>query len=654
VIEDTDGKLWIGTLGQGLDSFDGRGFHAITTKQGLIDNAILSLERDSDGDLWVGTKNGISRLRHGVPIASYSEAQGLSGREVHALFVDAQGVLWAGTDRGLDRFNGKYFVQAGVVPDTDKSGVVALNGGRTVRLFASVGAPGLYLLRDNAAANHALDISHPIDCYYLDSARHVVWMGTLGSGLLRWSNGKISHVRVKDGLYDNRIYSILKDDSANFWLASSKGIFRVSEGELEAFAESKVRSVTSIPFSTGQLHFECRAGVQPAACRTRDGRLWFSTTGGVVMIDPNHLHNNAIAPPVSITAVLVNGRRVNPHRSIQIKPSETNNLEIHYAGLSFISPEKMTFEYRLDGYDKTWIDAGTRREAFFTNLPPGQFRFLVRARNADGIESIETAGLPFTVEPKLYQRWWFIPLLALMMGLAAATWYRLRIRRLKLSFDLVLAERSRIARELHDTLLQGLSGITMQLHALWIRLPASKERLFLREIIQDAGKCASEARQSLWGLRTIGPGSSDISAKLERLVRQSTMDKRISLSLDIERVSLSSAPEAEFQLLRIAQEAISNVLRHSRALELTVSLKVRDGSLVLIVEDDGVGFVESAEPHSEHFGLVGMRERAAEIGAELRISSLPKHGTKVCISLHLEPFPAAESNESPPIAHQIR
>ncbi len=345
-------------------------------------------------------------------------------------------------------------------------------------------------------------------------------MGTLGSGLLRWQNATLAHIRVKDGLYDNRIYSILKDDKSNFWMASSKGIFRVSEKELDDFADGKIRSVTSIPFSTGQLRFECQSGVQPAACRTRDGRLWFSTTNGLVVVDPNHLRHNQIPPPVRITAIIVNGQRIDPRQDLQFKPFE-KNVEIRYSGLSFISPEKVAFRYILEGYEKSWTEAGPRREAFFTNLPPGNFHFKVMARNADGVWSTQAASLNFAVEPRLYQRPWFLALLALAIAVMITAGYRMRIRQLKHRFDLVLAERSRIARELHDTLLQGLSGITMQLQALWTRLPASAEKRVLGEIIKDAGQCSTEARQSLWGLRVTGKEPLRFSERLAKLCASS-------------------------------------------------------------------------------------------------------------------------------------
>jgi ligand-binding sensor domain-containing protein/signal transduction histidine kinase len=630
VLEDTQGRLWIGTLGHGLNSFDGRHFRALTKKDGLLDDTILALQLDRAGDLWVGSNRGLNRLRNGKVVAAYTRREGLSGASVRALAVDAENVLWVGTDGGLDRFEDGRFVKSNFHP---RSPIVALTGGRAVRLFISGIDSGFTYVKGNQAKTYSLDVTHVVDCYYVEPERHQAWMGTLGSGLLLWKNGVVTHIRVRDGLYDNRIYSILRDDRANFWLASSKGIFRVGEKELQDFVDGKARYLTSIPFTTGQLHFECRSGVQPAAWRTGDGRLWFSTTSGLVVVDPNHLMNNSIAPPVQITSVVVNGNRVAPRVGLQLKPQE-RNLEVRYAGLSFISPEKMTFRYMLDGYDRNWTDAGSRREAIFTNLPPGNFRFRVMGRNADGVWSGENASLSFGVEPRLYQRRWFFPLLALLAAGLIAAGYRMRIRRLQHGFDLVLAERSRIARELHDTLLQGFAGITMQLQALWTRLPLSKEKTFLSEIIKDAAHCSTEARQSLWGLRTTTSVSPDFAGKLANLARDTTAQSSVELSLRLDPVSLENRPEAEYQLLRIAQEAISNSLRHARAGKIDVLLTAAGKRAELSIHDDGEGFDVSRQQFG-HFGMAGMRERAGEIGARLTIESAPGRGSTVCVSFSL-------------------
>lgn len=654
VYQDAAGRLWIGTLGNGLNYLDGNHFHSLTRRNGLSDDRILSLAGGKNGELWVGTERGLDRLRGGAVFASYSTRDGLSANAIHSLFLDVDGTLWAGTAKGLDRFDGRHFVSSVVGSPRETPDVLALGGSRITRLFVSTDLPGFYALRGGAVTSYSMAVMRPVDCYFLDSVHRTAWMGTLGSGLIRWRNGMIVHVHVRDGLYDNRIYSILKDGHGNFWMASSKGIFRVSESELDDFADGKTHSITSIPFSTGQLRFECQSGVQPAAYQTQDGRLWFSTTSGLVMVDPNHLINDTVPPSVQITATIVNGRRVASQGELKVMPWEEKNLEIHYAGLTFISPEKVSFRYILEGYNKEWIDAGDRREAFFTNLPPGQFQFKVLARNADGIWSKQAASLALTIEPRLYQRSWFFPLLAIMSGLLVALGYRVRIRHLNNRFALVLAERNRIARELHDTLLQGLSGITMQLQAVWTRLPASKERIFLGEVIKDAARCSQEARQSLWGLRTSGPGAADFSEHLATVARRAVQGKPIALLLDLQPFSLRSTPGTEFQLLRIAQEAISNTLAHAQAETLKVQLRQEANELCLVLQDDGVGFATDAERPFGHYGLTGMQERASEIGGELSVTSRPGWGTKIEVCVPLSRPSEADGNAETPFEHQYK
>ncbi len=654
VLEDRAGALNIGTLGRGLNIFEHGVFRAVTMHDGLVDNTVLSLELDHTGDLWVGTRRGLNRLHNGHVIASYRSFGPVAAAAVRSLFEDNQGTLWIGTDKGLVRFERDRFSFVPGATDEGTRPVLALAGGRTVRLFVSTEGPGFHLLRDGQFEARALGITHPVDCFFLNYDRHSAWMGTLGSGLLRWANGKIDRVRIKDGLYDNRIYQILSDGRGNFWMASSKGIFRVSEDELGRVADGQARFVNSMPFSTGQLRFECRSGVQPAACRTRDGRLWFSTTNGLVVIDPAHPAGDAAAPPAQITEVLVNGEHVRSSGPLALKPDQ-KNLEIRYAGLSFASPEKVTFRYKLDGFDKDWIEAGARREAFFTNLPPKHFRFLVFARTANGTISAAPAMIDFTVEPRLYQRAWFIPLLALLTGLASIAAYRLRMKRVRQRFDVVLAERSRIARELHDTLLQGLSGVTMQLQALWMRMPLSKEKNLLGGIIEDAGACAHEARQSLRGLRSVTAQSEDFSELLAQLCREALRGSDISLNLDLQSVGLQGLPETEFQLLRIAREVVSNTREHADASALDVRLSIHKGRLRLSFEDNGIGFIATNGIQLlDHFGLVGIRERALEIGADLTVSSAPGEGTK--ITVELTPGKSAittDKSQAPSVEHQI-
>jgi signal transduction histidine kinase len=471
-------------------------------------------------------------------------------------------------------------------------------------------------------------------------------MATLGSGLIRLKGGNLSHVRVKDGLFDDKIYAILPDDHENFWFASSKGIFRTSRKDLENFAEGRSRRVGSLPFTTGQVRFECQSGVDPAAWRTHDGRLWFSTTSGLVVVDPNHLAPNTLPPPTQIETLFVNGQRREAAGALELAPFE-KNLEIRYAGLSFVTPEKVTFRYILDGYDREWVEAGTRREAFYTNLPPGHFRFRVIASNSDGVWSTKGASLDFTIEPRLYQRRWFFPLIVLLLGIAIWLGYQIRVRNLRRQFNLVLSERTRIARELHDTLLQGLSGVTMQLQALWTRVPPSSERHTLQDIIKDAGNCLTEARQSLWGLRNRTGADNGIAEKLNRQAEQAVAGTSIKLVLQVTPTPPPLSPEIEYQLLRIAQEAVSNSIRHAKPKTIEVRLQYVDDTLELMVRDDGIGFsTETQHADLGHYGLVGMQERAGEIGARLMITSVRSLGTDVTVTMKTRKLAGQDSGRT--------
>jgi signal transduction histidine kinase/ligand-binding sensor domain-containing protein len=630
VVEDKSGTLWIGTPENGLIRYDGHRFSSVTKANGLLDDGILSLLPEANGDLLAGTEKGLNRLRKGKVIASYTRRDGLAGNEINSLFQDAEGALWVGTEAGLSVMKSGRVTRVDQLDQLPREHVVALGGGRTTRLFVSTSSGHLYCMRNGKmAALPSSDPTRAIASYYHDAEHRSIWMGTLGSGLIRLRGGGLTHVRVKDGLFDDKIYAILPDDHENFWFASSKGIFRCSRKDLEDFTEGKTRRVSSLPFTTGQVRFECQSGVNPAAWRTHDGRLWFSTTSGLVVVDPNHLAPNTLPPPTQIETLFVNGQRREAAATLQLAPFE-KNLEIRYAGLSFVTPEKVAFRYILDGYDKEWVEAGTRREAFYTNLPPGHFRFRVIASNSDGIWSTKGASLDFTIEPRLYQRRWFFPLLGVLAGLAVWLGYQIRVRNLRRQFNLVLSERTRIARELHDTLLQGLSGVTMQLQALWTHFPPSSERRTLEEIIKDAGKCLTEARQSLWGLRNRTGSDNGISDRLTRQAQQALAAAPIKLVLRITPTPPPLSPEVEYQLLRIAQEAVSNAVQHAEPKTVEVRLECVDDGLELLVRDDGAGFSTETQ-HAElgHYGLLGMQERAGEIGARLMITSVRGLGTDV-------------------------
>jgi signal transduction histidine kinase len=374
----------------------------------------------------------------------------------------------------------------------------------------------------------------------------------------------------------------------------------------------------------------------------RDGQLWFSTIRGFIVIDPEHLQRNVPPPPVVIEDPIVNGRSQSAG-SIGSLPAGQKNLEFNYTGLSFLSPTRLTFRYRLEGYDKDWIDAGTRRQAFYTNLPPATFHFRVTACNvADDLCNETGSVVTFTLAPAYYQRVWFWPLMLALAALAGWLGYQIRIRRLRERYDLIVAERSRIARELHDTLIQGFSGITMAMQALAARLRPSEERGRLQDIIQDAASCLRETRRSVAGLRGARAEASGLSASIAQATRQITETKNVRLKLKLGPEPPHLPAEFEYNLLRIATEAVTNAVKHSGARNIEVTLKSGPASVFLSVADDGAGCEPSEHGHLKpgHYGLIGMKERAAQIGAEFSFESAPGRGTLVSV---LAPAPVERS-----------
>jgi signal transduction histidine kinase len=272
------------------------------------------------------------------------------------------------------------------------------------------------------------------------------------------------------------------------------------------------------------------------------------------------------------------------------------------------------------------------------------------ASSSDGVWSTDGASIDFTIEPLLYQRAWFFPLIASLLGLAIWAGYLIRIRNLKRQFRLVISERSRIARELHDTLLQGLSGVTMQLQALWTRLPSSShEREVLGDIIKDAGTCLSDARHSLWGLRTPRGNEAGLAENLARHARQAVSGTSIKLIVEAQPALLRFSPDTEYQLLRIAKEAIANAVRHAEPKTIEVRLECRPNAIELVIRDDGKGF-DVNQRHSQlgHYGLIGMKERAEELGAKLMVTSTLGLGTEVRVisASHIKSKPVEDSRVS--------
>jgi signal transduction histidine kinase len=591
----------------------------------------------------------------------------LPSNTVLCLRRDFQGTIWAGTTVGPAKLVDGRFITPDITNRAISQPIVALTAWRSNHMLAATETDGAWELVDEHWQR--LTVGQPelrnVTAFFLD-ADGFLWLASRGDGLrlvtdVRADLGQTKprpksnetplpatfRFTVKDGLYDDTIFGIAADKHDALWMACSEGVFTVSRADLLKFASGQLRKVTSTPFSPmeSQRTIECRDGAAPVVWRMDDGRIWFSTIRGVLVADPERVQPKLPPTPVVIEEIIVNGKS-EPLTEILRLPPDATNVSIRYAALSFVTPTRITFRYRLDGFDRDWVEAGARREAFYTNLPPGNYRFQVQAFNVDGVYHALDAPLPFTIMPHIYQQPWFMAVCVLALAGGAWAIYRLRVQRIKARLRLVVAERSRIARELHDTLMQGFSGITMAMQALSARLPTSPERSTLDDIIRDAGQCLREARRSIAGLRDMTTDErSGLAAALAQAARQLTETQDIQLHLKLDRGPQDLPADVAYNILRIAQEAITNAVNHADCGEIVVELEATARSVRVSITDDGAGFDVPADQTGRigHYGLIGMRERANQIGAQLNLTSAPDRGTQVTIVL---PLPASIRHNS--------
>ncbi len=634
VLQDSNGIMWTGTLDAGLARFDGKQFTTLTTADGLPSNGIYALA-EASGSLWVGTRDGLARVTRGRVQRTYREADGLPSRDIRMLFRDRDGVLWAGTAAGVASFRGGHFVTDNRAPrmairaigqDRDGRLLVALDEGLMIEPepgsphpFEPITADGVYLRNTNV--------------FHLDPDG-LLWVGLNGAGLRLIENGRIYAFSESDGLYDGEIYGIASDDQGRLWMTCSRGIFAVNREELRRYAVGELdrfQNQAYTPIEALRV-IESRAGVHPAMWQIDDGRMWLSTIRGFIVFDPA-ARQQTIPPPAVIENPIVDGQSQLPGAIVDL-PAGPKNLQFNFSGLSYVAPERIVFRYKMEGYDDDWIFAARRREAFYTNLPPGQYTFRVLACSAVRLCSEPAAAMSFALAPAIYQRAWFWPLMLLLAAAIAWGGYQLHIRQLRQRYDLILSERSRIARELHDTLIQGFSGITMALQGFSHQLTRDSDKEMLSEIISDAATCLRETRQSVAGLRAVKGSDSGLAASIREAAREITETKGIHLDLKIDPNIGTLPADVEYNLMRIASEAIGNAVKHATASTIGVTLRSGRDGLHLEVTDDGVGLPNGrVAPGQGHYGVIGMKERATQIGAEFNLENRPKGGTAVSVFL---------------------
>ncbi len=640
VAQGTRGTMWAGTNGAGLSGYQNGRFSTLTTAQGLSSDIVMALAPGRDGTLWAGTPDGLNEIRNGHAHI-YTSADGLPDDFVRSLFVDSQGTLWIGTRRGLTRYaNGQFTTY------TDLDGLggnligAMLEDRRNHALWiATLG--GLSRLHNGKFQTFttADGLSSNIVTALYQDAQGTLWIATKGGGLDRYQNGHFTSISSKATGLPESIYGILGDARGYLWLSSTHGVDRVSRAELNRFADHQTRTLTLTTFgaSDGMGISECSSGGHPAAWRAADGTLWFATLKGLAIVNPAHMAMDRVPPLVALESVRIDDAPVPLAAHLRVPPGRTR-LAFQYAGLSFAAPQKVRYRYQLTGFDPHWINAGNQRTAYYTNLPPGRYTFRVLASNQDGLWSQSAATIAITIEPQTYQTWWFRLLLVLAVALLIYLEYRRRVRRVRSEFQAVLRERTRIAREIHDTLAQGFAAVSVQLEVVSRLLPNATEgaRHALDTARNLARSSLQDARTSIWDLRSQSSEQEDLATRLRKLADHLCAPANIKAQLEVNGAYRPLAPEVETELTRIAQEAIVNAVRHSGALSITLRLGFHERQIELSVRDNGKGFSgEPPEARPGHYGITGMRERAERIGGTLTIESRPGEGTEVHLALPL-------------------
>jgi signal transduction histidine kinase/ligand-binding sensor domain-containing protein len=638
VAEDEEGAIWVGTRWNGVIRWKDGHATSYTTADQLPNNHVTSIY-PGRGEVWIGTVGGLARWRRGhldqpAPVTT----------NIASLYLDHSGALWIGRDNGslmrwqdgkLDAIpppdKGRWGQIRGIQHDDQGrllvlavGGLAHLENDRLLRLSPERGLATVW-----GRAMHR-------------DAQGTIWVGTIGSGLLRLQQGRFQSFGAAQGMVPDQLYQVLVDDEGFVWAGTSRGIIRVSKQSLTDVERGRRQRADLVTFERSDQRRDVAAARvhQPGAWKCRDGRLLFITDEGLVTIDPRRLRANPVPPSVLVQEAIVDGHRARRGERNRFPPGP-GNLELHFAAITLLEPEKAVHRYLLEGFDDRWVDAGTRRVAYYTNIPPGRYRFRVQASNADGLWNETGDAIEFYLAPHFYRTGWFYGLCALGVLSLGLWFHRSRLARVRAEALATAAERARVARELHDSLLQEMSAVAMMINAIRTTLPAAAAGAAekLTKIESTVTASLAETRRYVWDLRDPPEkpeAASDLEAGLGRLAAKAVGNGvECTVRREGEVVPLPGAVCEE--LLRMAQETLANAVKHARARYIRVRLCYDKTAVRLVVSDDGRGFDPGAVVAAQagHFGLVGLRERATRLGATLNLDSRPGRGTTVEVTVPL-------------------
>jgi signal transduction histidine kinase/ligand-binding sensor domain-containing protein len=572
-------------------------------KPDVFTGELSFITEDKQGVMWFGTEAGVIRYADGVS-RLFTVDDGLPANVVTSYLFTRSGEMWIGTNAGIARMeNGRF------------------------RAFTEA---------DGLAGNYTRS--------FYEDADGSVWIGGYDGGLTRFKNGEFKKISKSDGLFSDGVFVILEDDAGWFWMNSNQGVYRVRRQELNDFADGRIESVTSVSYGPedGLLEVEGNGGKQPAGLKARDGRLWFPMAKGVAVINPSTAKPETAPPPVLIEETRIDGKPFDVSEGGVSLNSDQVALEIDYTALGFAGAERMRFRYRLENLDEEWTEAGTRRTAYFSHLPAGEYVFQVIAANYDGVWNNEGAFVKIVIVPPFYRKWWFYALAVVgTFGLITLIYF-LRLRQLqalgetRAEFARRLiesqeGERHRIALELHDSIGQTLAVIRNRTLLGLDAEEIGKMREQLNQISEASTLALQETREIARNLHPAQIENLGLTAALRSLVKSIESATGLRCEAYIDEISQNLSYDASINIYRITQESLSNIIKHSGASKACVRLQIENEKLVLTVEDDGRGFDDGAAPYG--LGLTGMCERARMIDAELTIDSHPGEGTKIRLVL---------------------
>ncbi len=674
-LEDREGNVWIGTA-SGLDRFresrvtpvdlprgaDGYGIAAadngkvyvvvdfvdsvftVTPPSGVAVVSglqhVQAAYRDTDGVIWLGGRgmlwhsSGSPAAPEWIPVTLPVDRNNADFYPVQAIGRDRSGRLWVSVVRGgiMRLETGGHWTQFG------SDAALSLATGADGRVW--LGFPKNRIqMRDehdvvrDISAKDGLDLGNVLA---LQTSAQDVWAGG-ELGLAHFDGQRFHAVLQRGGVPFPTVSGIATTPQGDLWLSTSEGALRVAAEEVQRVAATPGYQVRTelFDFLDGMPGTPNAMRPLPSVVAGTDGRIWFAGSKGIAWIDPRHVARNALAPHVEVQSVVVDGKTYEPQAGLRL-PIEPHDVQISYTALSLSIPERVQFRYRLRA-GEPWQDAGTRRTAYFTDLDPGDYTFRVSASNNDGVWNESGAAIEFTIPPAFYQTRGFYVLCVLACLAALTVAYRVRVRQVAAQvrgrLEERLAERERIARDLHDTLLQGMQGLIWRFQAASDRIPAGEPaRQLMEQSLDRADKLLEESRDKVKDLRPTASDAADLAQALAAEGEQFAKLHSARFAVSVQGAPRDLHPIVREEGFLIGREAMANAFRHAGAATIETEVTYGEGALHIRIRDDGRGISEAvlaAGGRPGHFGLLGMRERAKKLGAHLEVWSKPGAGTEI-------------------------